>query len=158
MNGKVEKLTQSLQSVFAIVVIPLSVVAAYFIYYNVLGYTGNFEGSNPENQPLQGNYLGTVYKGGPIVILLISFQIILLTYIIERFITLTLAKGRKNNRSFILKVKDLFLEERYDDIKTQCDDQKGSLANVVKNGLMAYNSALGRSDLLNEKKADLVEK
>lgn len=158
MSIKFSELKQSLGSLFAFIVLPLAAVTAYFIFYKVLGSSTNFEASNPENQPLEGNYLGTIYKGGPIVILLIAYQITLLAYTIERFITLILAKGKSNNRKFILNIKELFKKEDYDAITKACDQQQGSLANVVKNGLNAYNAALSREDLSNEKKSDLVEK
>ena len=158
MSIKFSELKDSLGSVFAFIVLPLAALTGYLIFYKVLGNPTNFEASNPDNQPLEGNYLGTIYKGGPIVILLIGYQITLLAYTIERFITLLLAKGRSNNRKFILNIKELFKKEDFDAISKACDQQKGSLANVVKNGLNAYGSTLDRKDISDEKKSDLVEK
>lgn len=95
--SKFNQLLKTLRSGLAVIVIPVSIVIAYFIYYNLLGDPANFVGNNPANEPLKNNYLGVIYKGGPIVILLISFQIILLTYIIERFFSISLAPAVQHN-------------------------------------------------------------
>ena len=55
-------------SLFAAIVMPLSLMIAWLIYAYVLGDPGNFVGGDPEKEPLQGNYLGTIHKGGPIVV------------------------------------------------------------------------------------------
>ena len=48
----------------------------------------------PWQLPLPGNYLGIVYKGGVIVPILMTILLIVITFTIERFITITKAKGK----------------------------------------------------------------
>ena len=67
-----------LRSSMVLIVIPLAIFVAWLIYSKILGAPSNFIDGNPQNEPLQENYMGIIYKGGPIVILLIAFQIILL--------------------------------------------------------------------------------
>jgi len=53
---------------FAVIAIPVLIAAAYCIFFFVLGNPDNFQGGNPENHPLEGNFLGIVYKGGVAVV------------------------------------------------------------------------------------------
>ena len=112
-------------SLFAAIVMPLSLVIAWLIYTYVLGDPGNFVGGDPEKEPLQGNYLGTIHKGGPIVVLLIAFQVVLVAYIVERFLSIRRAAGRGGNHDFVLTVRDLIAEDRTDDAVKACDEQQG---------------------------------
>jgi len=128
----------ALQTGFAAVVLPLALVAAYFIYYQLLGNPANFVGGDPANEPLPNNYLGVVYKGGPIVILLLSFQLILLTFIFERFISLGAATGRSNNKQFVQRFKALIQRAAYSEAISSCDQQRGTVANVIRSGLDSF--------------------
>src|ERR671921_361605 len=69
---------------FASIVIPLAIIVGFVIYFFILGNGNNFEGGNPENHPLPGNYLGIVYKGGFIVPILIALNLMILVFAIER--------------------------------------------------------------------------
>ncbi|NNF02720.1 MAG: MotA/TolQ/ExbB proton channel family protein [Bacteroidia bacterium] len=129
-----------LRSAAVLIVFPISVLIAYIIYAFVLGDPSNFVDGNNANEPLQNNYLGVIYKGGPLVVLLIAFQVILLTFIIERSITIFKANGKANNNLFVKRIKTLIQGSRIDEAIKVCDDQKGSSANVLKNGLQMLNS------------------
>jgi biopolymer transport protein ExbB len=135
MNGNRKINTEP---VLAFFIIPLSVVVAYLVYQHILGHPSNFVNGAPSEEPVDGNYLGFIYKGGPVVIVLISFQVILLSYIVERLITLSKARGKANNNIFVEKVKTHLDEEQVDEAIQECDTQKGSVANVIKNGLSTY--------------------
>src|SRR5690606_1311340 len=100
-------LKDSLSSVFAAVVIPIEIIIAILIYLYVLGDPVNFEGGDPANHPLPGNYFGIIYKGGPIVPVLISLLLITITFSIERFITLTRSKGKGSIRRFVQNIRHL---------------------------------------------------
>ncbi len=153
-----KKLGQDLSNILALIVIPLSLLIAYFIYTDILGDPTNFVGENPANEPLKNNYLGVIHKGGPIVILLISFQIILVTFIIERFFSIGLAGGRVRNERFVRKVKQLVAEEQYGELLQSCDQQKGALANVVKNGIDTFQLVEKEPSLENDQKLAAIER
>lgn len=55
----------------AIVILACFIIAVCF-YKFVLGNPANFMDNNPANNPLPGNYFGTVYKGGYIVPVVIT--------------------------------------------------------------------------------------
>ena len=67
--------------------IAICIVIGVFIYKMVLGAPSNFEGGDPDKGHPH-NLLGTMYKGGFIVPILIGFLLTVITFAIERFITI----------------------------------------------------------------------
>lgn len=156
--SRLKKLGDALSNTLALIVIVVSLVLAYFIYTEILGDPANFVGENPANEPLKNNYLGVIYKGGPIVILLISFQIILLTYIVERFFSIGLASGRVRNERFVRSIKDLVEQENYTELIQSCNLQKGALANVIRNGIVTFQLVEKEPQLEKDQKLAAVER
>lgn len=150
-------LGDSLKSVFAAIVIPVEIIIAILIYLYVLGDPSHFQGNNPENHPIQGDYFGIVYKGGPIVPVLMSMLMITITFGIERFITITRAKGKGSIKNFVLKIRNLLATNNIAQAIAECDKQKGSVANVVKAGLIRFNE-VKNSAIEPDKKILLVQK
>src|SRR5688572_21338508 len=97
-------LGDSLKSVFAAVVILVELILGIVIYLFVLGDPSHFQGGDPANHPIQGDYFGIVYKGGIIVPVLIAMLMMAITFGIERVITLSRAKGRGNLKNFVIKI------------------------------------------------------
>ncbi|MEK6482198.1 MotA/TolQ/ExbB proton channel family protein [Catalinimonas sp. 4WD22] len=151
-------LLSSLKSVFAAIVIPLEIVIAVLIYVYVLGNPENFQGGDPANHPLPGNYLGVVYKGGFIVPILLSLLIMVLTFAVERFLTISRAKGKGNIKDFVSSIKHhLNLGNLYEALSI-CDKQKGSVANVVRAGLVKYEEMKDNFRVDQEKKILAIRK
>ncbi|MEI7811327.1 MAG: MotA/TolQ/ExbB proton channel family protein [Ignavibacteria bacterium] len=123
---------------FAGIVIPVLFIAAISIFFFVLGNPENFQGKNPANHPLPGNYLGVVYKGGMIVPILLTLLMMVLTFSIERFITISKAKGKGSINSFVAKVHAKIAQEDLDTAVDECDKQRGSVANVIRSGILKY--------------------
>lgn len=152
-------LSESLKTGFAAVVIPLEIAISYGIYFFVLGNPANFVGGDPHNHPLEGNFLGLIYKGGPAVVpLLISLLILVLTFGLERLFTISRAKGRGSVRNFVEKIRHMVADGRIQDAMAECDKQRGSVANVVKAGLSKYSELASDKDLDQEKKVLLIQK
>ena len=101
-----------------------------------MGNPVNFEGGNPDGQPLEGNYLGIIYKGGYIVPILMTCVLVLIIFIFERTITLSRAKGKGRLNTFVRNLQILLAEDKIEEAMEACDKQKGSLANVMKAGLI----------------------
>jgi biopolymer transport protein ExbB len=141
----------------ALVVMPLSVVLAYFIYHNVLGHPNNFQDGIITNEPLNNNVLGVIHKGGPIVILLISFQLIMVSYVIERFMAIYYSSGKGDIMEFILKVKKGLNNNNIEGILEDCNKQKGAIANVVKTGLDTFLRTR-KSEKVDQKDIYLIQK
>lgn len=151
-------LGESLRSTFAAIVIPLELVLAYFIFEYVLGNPANFVNGDPNNHPLEGNWLGIIYKGRIVVALLIALLMIVITFAIERAITIGRATGRGNVKKFVGKIRALVSAGNISQAIQECDRQRGSVANVVKAGLLKYDELSRNNELDPEKKVLMVQK
>ncbi len=151
-------LIENLKSVFAAIVIPAEIALAIVIYLYVLGNPENFQGGDPANNPLPGNYQGIVYKGGFIVPLLIGLLMIVITFAIERLLTIMRANGKGSVRNFIRNIKSLISSNHLDEAIVACDKQKGSVANVVKAGLSKYDQLSKNTLMDTDKKILMIQK
>lgn len=96
-----QTLKDAMSSVFAVSTLIISLSAAILIFILVFGNAANFEGNNPEGHPLPGNFLGIIYKGGPIVPLLLTCIIVLLVFTLERLFTIEFARGGSAGYSIV---------------------------------------------------------
>lgn len=158
MAQKRGSLGESLKSTFAAIVIPLEIVIAVLIYLYVLGNPANFQGGDPNNHPLPGNWLGIIYKGRIVVAGLIALLMIVLTFGIERLITISSATGRGSIKKFVARIRALVSSGNIREAIQECDRQRGSVANVVKAGLLKYDELSRNNELEPEKKVLLVQK
>lgn len=125
-------------SAFAAIVIPLALIVSIIIHLFVFGNGANFQGGNNENNPIEGNYLGIIYKGGFIVPILLTLFLLVITFSIERYLTIGKARGTKSIESFVRSIRQKLNVNDITGALAVCDQQKGSVANVVKAGLLKY--------------------
>jgi biopolymer transport protein ExbB len=151
-------LGDSLKSAFAAIVIPVEIGIAVLIYLFVLGNPENFQGGDPANHPIAGNYFGIVYKGGVLVPVLISLLMMTITFGIERALTIGGAKGKGSIRKFVAKIRSLLASNHIDQAIVECDRQKGSVANVVKAGLSKFSILAKDNTIEPDKKIVLIQK
>jgi biopolymer transport protein ExbB len=126
-------------SIFPYIAIPVSLVVGVLIYMYALGAPSNFEG----NDPILGhphNLMGTVYKGGYIVPCLIAVNIIVITFFIERLISLFQSRGKGSVDAFIRNVRSLLNNGKIDEAIAACNKQKGSVGAVMRAGLEKYKA------------------
>jgi biopolymer transport protein ExbB len=123
---------------FASIAIPIIFAVGFALYFIVMGNPENFQGNNINNMPKPGNFLGIIYKGGIIVPILMSVLMMVITFSIERFITLTKAKGKGKISSLVIRVYQKLSQKDIDGSIKECDNQQGSVANVIKAGLLKY--------------------
>ncbi len=157
-NADVEKKASPVGSIFATIVIPLAIIACVLIYMYVLGSPGNFEGNDPNSHPLPGNYLGIVYKGGWVVPILMSLVLMVFIFSIERALTISKAKGNKSVAGFVRTISAKLNQRDINGAIAACDAQKGSVANVVKAGLLKYKEMLNEPELLKAEKVAAIQK
>ena len=117
-SGSFKKVFESL---FATGAILIAFLFAYILYANVMGSPVNFEGGNPKGAALPGNYMGIIYKGGPIVPILMTCVLTLFIFVIERFITLTKVKGKNSLDSFVADIQTLTAKDKVEDAIKVCD-------------------------------------
>lgn len=144
-------------SLVASLAIAISVVVGFLIFKFILGDPSNFVNNDPNEHPLDGNTMGTVYKGGIIVPFLLAVNIVVIIFSIERFINISKTKGKGNINQFVDKVKALLAENNIEGAIEECDKQKGSLANVIRSGLDKYQSIKGDSSLDKEQKVEIIK-
>lgn len=118
--------------VIASLAIAICIGIGVFVYVFILGNPNNFDA---EGHPKPGNILGIMHKGGYIVPILIGVLLTVITFAIERFITIQKAMGKLPTEKFIEKIKDLLANHQYEQILEECDKQGGSLANVIHEGV-----------------------
>ena len=126
------------QSTFVIVLVVGALVASIVIYMFVLGNPGNFSDGATKEKPL--NMMGQVYTGGIIVPILITLSIMVVTFVVERFLSLRKAQGRGSLATFLKNVQRSLSTGDLDAAINACDQQRGSLATIVRAGLERYQS------------------
>jgi len=119
-------------------VIPVTFVTSVLIYVYVFGAGSNFIGGSNANLPLPGNYYGIIYKGGVIVPILLGMLLTTLAFIVERFLAIGKAAGKGSMVDFMSDINDLLKVAKINEAKTACNNQKGSVANVILCGLNKY--------------------
>lgn len=150
-----KKKSSGLNPVF---VIPILFAIAISTYMFVFGDPSHFQGGNNENLPIDGDYFGIVYKGGPIVPLLFTCFLIVLVFSIERFITIGRANGSGSIDEFVRKVKGQLDRNEIEAAIKECDRQKGSVGNVVKTALVKYQQLRTDTELTKEQKLVALQK
>jgi len=125
-------------SLFSVIAIIVAFVLAELIFHFVMGAGSRFKGGVNTNDPLPGDYLATMYKGGVIVPFLITMFLCVIIFAVERALTISKAKGSKSIESFVRSVRQKLNANDINGAIALCDQQKGSVANVVRAGLSKY--------------------
>ncbi|UYW00633.1 MotA/TolQ/ExbB proton channel family protein [Flavobacterium agricola] len=160
VNENVEKTSTSSKGskIFAPLTIILCLVIGFSLFNFVMGNPDNFENGDPVNgHPIDGNFLGLMYKGGNVIALLISMLLMTIVFGIERFLAISKASGKGNVDKFVIEVKSLILQGKFDEARAACDEQKGSVANVINAALVKF-SEVKRDGLDNDKAAEMIQK
>jgi biopolymer transport protein ExbB len=147
-----------LQNIFAVSAILIAFVVSQILFNTVMGNPVNFEGGNPKGHALEGNYLGIIFKGGQIVPLLMTCVLVLIIFIFERIITLSRAKGKGRLNTFVSKLQGLLEQDKIEEALEACDQQKGSLANVMRAGLLRYRDLQKDKELEKDQKILSIQK
>lgn len=150
-----QKSSSGFQSVFASLSILVCIGVGIIIYKFILGNPAHFDA---EGHPKAGDYLGMMYKGGFIVPILMAIFLIIVTFSVERLLTIARAKGKGATEGFIRNIKGLIAADKYDEAIAACDKQQGSLANVVRAGVEKLKHIQGDNSLDKESKVAAIQK
>lgn len=141
----------------------LCVFAGYGIWRYAIGNPNNF--TNPDTKGgFWPNHIGPtsdfarMYEGGIIVPILIACLLIVITFAIERFLTITKATGKGSNAEFVRKVQFYLADKKIDAAIAECDKQKGSVGNVMKAGLRKYKEMITAQELTTDQKLMAIQK
>jgi biopolymer transport protein ExbB len=125
-------------NVFAALTIVICLIVGALVWKFVMGDPSNFQDGNPEGEPIVGNYLAMVYKGGYVVPVLMGLLLMTVVFSIERLMVISKAAGKGNVGSFVRKVQGQIASGNINEAMAECDKQQGTVANVVKAGLLKY--------------------
>src|SRR5438093_13341071 len=120
------------QSVFLVLVLCVTLVVAFGIWWFILGNPANFADGDTRHQPLKGNLLGTIFTGGYIVPILITLTLMNLTIVFERVFSLRKAQGKGSLTAFLKKVQAALMGGKVDDAMKECDSQRVSAENIIR--------------------------
>lgn len=147
-----------LKALFNPIVIAISIVIGIVVYLYVLGDPSHFEGNNSDNHPKKGDFLGVVYKGGFIVPILISILLIIFTFTVERLITILRATGKGNLTKFVSKLQYMIKNDQIQEAIVACNNQKGSLANVMRAGLGKFDELNNDTKMEKDQKVLVIQR
>ena len=131
---------------------------AICIFLFIFGNPANFMNNDPNNHPLNGNLLGTIYKGGFVVPIIQTLLLTVIALSVERFFAMRTADGKGKLVNF---VRDIKLSLSKGDIKgatVLCDKQQGSVANVVTTALVKYEEVEKDETLSKEQQILAIQK
>jgi len=133
----IKKEKSSVTGLFSTLTIPIAIIVAIAIFKLVLGAPSNFaDGDIEKGTP--SNILGTMYRGGNLVPIIMSYLLSVIVFSIERFVVIGKASGATSINVFVRKIQTLLNAGNIDAATAECDKQKGSVANVIKSGLKKY--------------------
>jgi biopolymer transport protein ExbB len=141
----------------------ICIIAGFIIWRFILGNPDNFTqpdlsgGFWPQHKgPKSG--LVRMYEGGIIVPLLLATFLTVITFVIERLLTISKATGTGNIAEFIRKVQYHLANKNVDQAISECDRQRGSVGNVMKAGLRKYKEMISNTELDTEQKVLAIQK
>jgi biopolymer transport protein ExbB len=135
------------------IILVICCIIAYSFYYFVLGNPDNFAGGDREGHP--ANLMGTVYKGGIVVGVIITLLLTVIVLGVERFFAIKSASGTMKLGTFTRQIKELIRAQKFADARALCNKMQGSVANVVLASINTYEDVEKNTSL---KKAQKVAK
>ncbi len=139
----------------ASLVILVCFILAVLFYLFVLGNPANFKDAVAKEGPL--NLLGTVYKGGVVVPVLITCFLTVIVLCVERWIALAKAKGKGNTTKFVEDVKAALRNHDLAKAEDLCRKQKGTVGAVVYATLQKYKEMEKDTILSKEQKVASIQ-
>ena len=157
METKKQQPTQKPRSkgVSAFLVVIGCAIVAHLFFYLVCGADSNFD---EKGHPINGNVLGTLFQGGFVIPIVITLLLTVLVLSVERFFALNRASGKGSTAKFVMNAKAKLEAGDIAGASKLCDDQKGSVANILKAGLIRYADVEKIADIHNDEKAAMIQK
>ncbi|MBS1512763.1 MAG: MotA/TolQ/ExbB proton channel family protein [Bacteroidetes bacterium] len=141
----------------------ICIVVGYVVWRFVLGNPSGFDKLKEPGwfwPTYEGpkNALNKMYLGGIIVPILIGCFLTVVTFCVERLLTILKASGTSSNADFIRKVQYHLANKNVDAAIAECDKQKGSVGNVMKAGLHRYKEMTTNTELSTDQKVMAIQK
>lgn len=101
-------------------------IIAVCVYHFILGNPSNFMNNDPNNHPLPGSFLGTIYKGGVVVPIIQTLLLTVIALSVERYLAIRSAFGRGSLVKFVANIKSTLAAGDMKKAQELCDKQGGS--------------------------------
>ena len=125
---------QGVRGAFWIMVVCAAI--AFALFYTWFGDASHFQGGDSNGSP--ADVWGTIFKGGMIVPVIHTLLLTVLAMSIERVLAMKTAFGKGSLPKFVLNIKAALNANDFAKAQQLCDQQRGSVANVVSASLNAY--------------------
>src|SRR4026208_1688352 len=141
----------------------ICLIAGYCIWRFIFGNPDGFNipdksgGFWPKHDKPKGALSG-IYMGGIIIPILIGMFLMVVTFSIERFLTISKALGSGSVADFIRKVQYHLANRNVDAAMAECDKQRGSVVNVMRAGLRRYKEMTSNNELNTDQKVLAIQK
>ena len=140
---------QGVRGAFWIIVV--CAIIAFTLFFTWFGHESHFAEGGVQPKDVWG----TIYKGGIIVPVIHALLLTVLAMTIERSLALKTAFGKGALPKFVANIKAALNANDFAKAQQLCDQQKGSVANVVGASLKAYKEMEATSGI---KKAQKIAK
>ena len=140
------------------IVIICCFIVAVCIFRFFLGDGSNFVNNDPNNHPLPGNFLGTIYKGGFIVPVIQTLLLTVIALSIERYIAIRAAFGKGSLVRFVANIKAALAAGDMRKALEICARLSGSVENVVNATLRRYDDMERETELTKDQKLLAIQK
>ena len=146
---------QGVKNAFFIILVCFVLAVLFFKY--ILGAPEHFVNGDPTQPVKDGNLMGTVYKGGVVVPVIITLLFSVIALSIERFFALRTAFGKSSLGKFVINVKQAITAGDMAKAQQLCDKQQGSVANVVGASITAYKEMENTPNLKRAAKVSKIQ-
>lgn len=119
----------------AIWIIIVMFIVAFTLFFTWFAHESHFQDASKETP---SDVWGTIFKGGVIVPIIHGLLLTVLAMGIERWLALRTAFGKGSLPKFVENIKAALNAGDFAKAQKLCNDQKGSVANVVNASLNAY--------------------
>ncbi|MDD3321033.1 MAG: MotA/TolQ/ExbB proton channel family protein [Paludibacter sp.] len=133
-------------------------VLAVLIYEFIFGNPSHFLNGDHNNHPIDGDLLGTIYKGGFIVPIIQTLLLTVLVLSVERYFAIKSAQGKGKLVKFVADIKLSLSKGDINGAAVICDNQQGSVANVVSTALIKYAEVAEDTSLSKEQQVLAIQK
>jgi biopolymer transport protein ExbB len=138
-----------------LLVVVACIAAAEAVFHLLFGQASNFRDAEKH---VPANFMGTMYSGGWVVPILMATTLILISFCVERAMTIIKAKGKVNGAEFVRKVQYHLANKNIDAALAECDKQSGSVGNVMRAGLVKYREMINNNELSTDQKVLSIQK
>jgi biopolymer transport protein ExbB len=163
-KAPVQSHVTGIKNAFLVILTCFVVAVCLFLFFFGNPSHFEFEGEAPasmwffEGEFHPADLIGTIFKGGIIVPVLQTLFLTVIVLSVERAIALHSAKGAGNISKFVANVKASLAKGDIAGAQALCAKQKGSVAAVVSNALIAYAEMDKNTELTKEQKVLTIQK